>query len=177
VNLCARCTLDPALPGLVAERLAAHDVPPDRLILEVTEGVMATDLHRAQCAVAALRSVGVQVSVGDFGATLASLEFLARCPVDEVKIDREFVAELIGSPETAAIVAAALDLGRELGLRVVAEGVERPEQRDALSALGVTTAQGYLFYPPMPPQQATTVLQGLAAAASTQRVAPPVARP
>jgi diguanylate cyclase (GGDEF)-like protein len=169
VNICARVTLDPTLPDLVANRLEVHDVTPARLILEVTEGVTAADLDHAEVAIAALRATGVQVSVGDFGATLASLQFLARCRVDEVKIGPDFVAAMGTSPQTSAIVSTTVDLGRELELRVVATGVERPEQRDALAALGVVVAQGYLFYPPMPPDQASAVVQGLATAASAGR--------
>jgi EAL domain-containing protein (putative c-di-GMP-specific phosphodiesterase class I) len=149
VNLCARSTLDPQLPEMLRVRLAAHGVRPSRLIVEITEGVMVTDPDRVQQAVAALRELGVQVSVGDFGTASASLDLLARCRVDEVKIDRTFVATMTRSPETAAIVAATVALARELDIRVVAEAVERPEQRDALARLGVAQVQGHLFYPPL----------------------------
>jgi diguanylate cyclase (GGDEF)-like protein len=149
VNLGARCTLDPQLPAMVAERLTAHDVEPNRLILEITEGVMVADPELVKQAVAAVRELGVQVCVGDFGTASASLDLLARCRVDEVKIDRTFVTAMTTSLETAAIVAATVDIARELGIRVVAEAVELPEQRDALIGLGVTQAQGHLFYPPL----------------------------
>ncbi len=149
VNLCARCTLDPQLPPMVADRLAAHGVPADRLILEITEGVMVGDPERVERSVAGLRDLGVQVSVGDFGTASASLELLARCRVDEVKIDRTFVTAITTSPETVAIVKAMVEIARNLDMRVVAEAVELLEQRDALAALGVTLAQGHYFYPPL----------------------------
>jgi diguanylate cyclase (GGDEF)-like protein len=164
VNLCARCSLDPQLPHKIAHCLRAHGVPADRLILEITEGVMVADPERVERSVTALRELGVQISVGDFGNASASLELLARCRVDEVKIDRSFVAAMTTSLETAAIVAAAVDLARALGIRVVAEAVELAEQRDALMALGVRRAQGHLFYPPLSPVEAAEVLGRIARA-------------
>jgi diguanylate cyclase (GGDEF)-like protein len=160
VNLCARCTLDPQLPAAVLDRLTAHGVDPRRLILEITEGVMVADPDQVKPAVAAVRELGVQVSVGDFGTASASLDLLARCRVDEVKIDRTFVAAMTTSPETAAIVAATVDIARALNFRVVAEAVELPEQRDALLALGVTMGQGHLFHPPLSPVDLAALLGG-----------------
>jgi diguanylate cyclase (GGDEF)-like protein len=158
VNLCARSTLDPQLPDMLHDRLAAHGVRPDRLIVEITEAVMLTDPDKVKRAVSAVRELGVQVSVGDFGTASASLALLARCRVDEVKIDRTFVATMTKSPETAAIVTATVALARELDIRVVAEAVERPEQRAALEALGVAYAQGHLFYPPLSPVDIARVI-------------------
>jgi diguanylate cyclase (GGDEF)-like protein len=159
VNLCARCTLDRALPPLVAERLDRYGVAADRLILEITEGIMVADPERVECSVAALRALGVQVSVGDFGTASASLELLTKCRVDEVKIDRTFVAAITTSPETRAIVTATVDIARDLDMRVVAEAVELAEQREALNALGVTLAQGHLFYPPLSANETTTLIR------------------
>jgi diguanylate cyclase (GGDEF)-like protein len=159
VNLCARSTLDRELPPLVADRLARHGVAANRLILEITEGIMVADPERVECSVAALRALGVQVSVGDFGTASASLELLTKCRVDEVKIDRTFVAAITTSPETRAIVTATVDIARDLDMRVVAEAVELPEQREALNALGVTLAQGHLFYPPLSADETTTLIR------------------
>jgi len=170
VNLCARCMLDPELPAGVAAMLAAQAVSPGRLILEITETVTAAELDLVGGVIAGLRAAGVQVSVDDFGTGSASLSFLTRFPVDEVKIDRTFVAAMVESPETAAIVRATVDLAAELGLRVVAEGVERPEQRAALVGLGVTAAQGFLFQPPLRLEEATAALQGMAHAATTRSI-------
>jgi EAL domain-containing protein (putative c-di-GMP-specific phosphodiesterase class I) len=119
---------------------------------------MVADPERVEQSVGALRTLGVQVSVGDFGTASASLELLTRCRVDEVKIDRTFVAAMTTSPETAAIVNATVKMARELGIRVVAEAVELAEQRDALTALGVRNAQGHLFYPPLAPAEATELV-------------------
>jgi diguanylate cyclase (GGDEF)-like protein len=162
VNLSARSLLDEQLPAMVASRLEAHQVPPARLVLEITETAMISELAVIDEVVAGLRAIGVQVSVDDFGTGFSSLKFLTRVPVDEVKIDRTFVAQMAHSPEAVAIVRTTVDLARELGLRVIAEGVETAEQRDTLISLGATAAQGFLFYPAMAVDQATVVLQKLA---------------
>jgi EAL domain-containing protein (putative c-di-GMP-specific phosphodiesterase class I) len=169
VNLASRSLLDRDLPAVVAGRLEAYGVRPDRLVLEITESVMA-ELAVAEEVISALKAQGVQVSVDDFGTGAASLTLLTKVPLDEVKIDRSFVANMVTSPEAAAIVRATVDLAHELGLRVVAEGVERADQRQALAALGVTAAQGFLFYPPLRLERATAVLQGLAQAATSPTI-------
>jgi diguanylate cyclase (GGDEF)-like protein len=170
VNLCARCTLDPEFPELVARRLEKHGIRPGQLIMEITESVAMAEQGLAEQVVKGLRAVGVQVSVDDFGTGAASLSFLARFPVDEVKIDRTFVTAMVDSPETAAIVRATVELAKDLGMRVVAEGVERPEQRTALLDLGVSAAQGFLFHRPMPVDEATLVLQGRAQVATAKHI-------
>jgi diguanylate cyclase (GGDEF)-like protein len=170
VNLCARCTLNEDLPKVVAGRLAAHGVAPRQLILEITESVAVAEPGLAEQIVAGLRELGTQVSVDHFGTGSASLSFLTRFPVDEVKIDRSFVATMVDSSETAAIVRATVDLAHDLGMRVVAEGVEHPEQRAALVGLGVTAAQGSLFHPPLPVDEVTPVLQGRTHLATARRI-------
>jgi EAL domain-containing protein (putative c-di-GMP-specific phosphodiesterase class I) len=170
VNLSARSLLDRDLPATVAGLLIAHGVPPQRLTLEITETAMVSDLAVIAEVVAGLRASGVQVSVDDFGTGFSSLKFLSRVPVDEVKIDRTFVSQLGASPEAAAIVRTTVDLAQQLGLRVVAEGVETVAQRTALAALGATAAQGHLFYPAMAVEQATAVLQGLTQSANARAI-------
>jgi EAL domain-containing protein (putative c-di-GMP-specific phosphodiesterase class I) len=112
----------------------------------------------------ALRAMGVQLAVDDFGTGYSSLTFLTRVTVDEVKIDRGFVRRMVESPEVAAIVRTTVDLAHRLGLRVIAEGVETAEQRAALTALGCTGAQGFFFYPPLPPERIVDVLRELTTA-------------
>ena len=170
VNLCARCTLNEDLPEIIAARLAAHGVLAPQLILEITESVAVAEPGLAEAVVAGLRVLGAQVSVDHFGTGSASLSFLTRFPVDEVKIDRGFVATMVDSPETAAIVRATVDLAHDLGMRVIAEGVERPEQRSALVELGVKAAQGSLFHPPLPVAEVTPVLQGRTQLATARRI-------
>jgi diguanylate cyclase len=156
VNLSPR-DVDPSLPGWLTGRLASHGVAADRLTLELTESV-GTDTATARAVLAELRAGGVRISLDNFGTGSASWSFLTQFAVDEVKIDRSFVATFLDSPETAAIVAATVDLARRLGLRVVAGGIERPDQSAALIGLGVTVGQGLLLYPPLPVAEATEVL-------------------
>nr|MDT0657870.1 EAL domain-containing protein [Micromonospora sp. DSM 115978] len=161
INLSARSLLDPRLPGEVAESLRTHQVPAHRLVLEITETVVMSELEVIDEVLAALRAMGVQLAVDDFGTGFSSLTFLTRISVDELKVDRSFVMRMADSPEAAAIVRTTVDLGKELGLRVVAEGVETAQQRDVLAGLGCTAAQGYHFFKPMPSDKIVIVLRTL----------------
>ncbi|MEQ4301225.1 EAL domain-containing protein [Plantactinospora sp. B6F1] len=161
INLSARSLLDPRLPAEVAESLRRHQVPARRLVLEITETVVMSELEVIDEVLSALRAMGVQLAVDDFGTGFSSLTFLTRISVDELKVDRSFVMKMAESPEAAAIVRTTVDLGRELGLRVVAEGVETADQRAALAELGCTAAQGYHFFRPMPSDKIVAVLRSL----------------
>ncbi len=168
VNLSARSLLDRRLPGDIAELLGRHRVPPERLVLEITETVMMTELDIIDDVLAALRRLGVQLAVDDFGTGYSSLTFLARFPVDEVKVDQGFVTRMADSPEAAAIVRTTVELARALDLRVVAEGVETAEQRETLTAIGCTAGQGFHFFPPMPVERTGKVLWTLRRAAEAR---------
>jgi diguanylate cyclase len=159
VNLCPRCTVTRDLPERVAARLAAHGVPPDQLTLEITETVVAAAEDVAVEVISEFRALGIGICVDHFGTGSASLQFLTRFGVDAVKIDASFVAAMGHSPEAAAIVRTTVDLARDLGLRVVATGVERADQRAALIDLGVTAGQGFLFHPPGPPADTAALLR------------------
>jgi diguanylate cyclase len=172
VNVSARSLLDPRLPTDVGELLRRHGVAPSQLVVEITETVVMSELQVIDEVLTAFREIGVQLAVDDFGTGFSSLAFLARIPVDEMKIDRSFVMAMTESAEAAAIVGAIVDLGRRLGLRVVAEGVETAEQRAALSELGCSAAQGYLFFKPLPADKITAVLRSLAEAADAVRIVP-----
>ncbi|WP_203660168.1 putative bifunctional diguanylate cyclase/phosphodiesterase [Actinocatenispora rupis] len=145
VNVSPRSLLDPGFPDLVSRRLARVDVPPERLTLELTETLNLSRLDVVDEILLALRELGVRIALDDFGTGTSSLAMLARVPVDELKIDRSFVAGLTTSPESAAVVRSAIDLGRGLNLAVVAEGVESQQQRALLFELGCPTGQGHLF--------------------------------
>jgi diguanylate cyclase (GGDEF)-like protein len=164
VNLSARSLLDPRLPADIAELLRRHRVPAHGLVLEITETVVMSELDVIDEVLAGLRAIGVQLAVDDFGTGYSSLTFLTRISVDELKVDRAFVARMVDSPQAAAIVRTTVELGRELNLRVVAEGVETADQKDALTALGCRAAQGFHFCKPMPPDVITGVLRTLMAA-------------
>ena len=150
VNLSARNLLDPDLPAAVADVLATHGLEPALLVLEITETTMLSELETIEETLAALRDVGVQISVDDFGTGYSSLWFLARNSVNELKVDRAFVQRMLVSATDVAIVRATVELGHGLGLRVVAEGVEDPATLAALGSLGCDHAQGYLMSRPIP---------------------------
>jgi diguanylate cyclase (GGDEF)-like protein len=158
VNLSARSLLDRRLPADIAELLGRHKVAPHRLVLEITETVMMTELDVIDDVLTALREIGTQIAVDDFGTGYSSLTFLARFPVHEVKVDRAFVAKMVDSPEARAIVRTTVELARSLNLRTVAEGVETAEQRAALVEMGCDAAQGYHFFAPMPAEKTSHVL-------------------
>ncbi|WP_229399111.1 putative bifunctional diguanylate cyclase/phosphodiesterase [Micromonospora okii] len=150
VNVSPRSLLDARFAGSVLARLRAHDLPPDRLVLELTETLTLSQLDVVDRVLSRLRDAGVRLALDDFGTGYSSLSLLSRIPVHELKIDRSFVSAMEGSAESAAVIRSTLDLGRSLGLTVVAEGVESEPQRRALWKLGCTAGQGHLFGRPVP---------------------------
>ncbi|GGM16634.1 putative bifunctional diguanylate cyclase/phosphodiesterase [Dactylosporangium sucinum] len=159
VNISARSLAERQLPETIDELLGRYRLPAELLILEITETVMLSSSPVIDDVLARIRRLGVQLAVDDFGTGFSSFTVLTRLPVQEVKIDREFVAQMSDLPKAEAIVRATVDLARRLNLRVVAEGVEHPEQRSALAELGCTAAQGFLFHPPMAPDRLSAVLR------------------
>ncbi len=118
-------------------------MPADALTLEITETSLMADPERAIEALVRLRAIGVRLSVDDLGTGYSSLAYLQRLPVDEVKIDRSFLAELPGRASAEAVVGAIVELGHRLGYHVVAEGMEDAGSLDAAARLGCDTAQGF----------------------------------
>lgn len=137
------------LPELVETVLDETGLDPERLELEITEGVMVTDAVRAMATLSRLRALGVRIALDDFGTGYSSLSYLHRFPLTTLKIDRSFVATLGVTLESAAITRAVIQLGHALGIEVVAEGVETPEQLDFLICEGCDLAQGYLLGRPL----------------------------
>jgi EAL domain-containing protein (putative c-di-GMP-specific phosphodiesterase class I) len=133
----------------VEQRLEAEGLPPDALLVEVTEGAMA-DSRRAVATLEALRALGVRVAVDDFGAGYSSLARLRDLPLDALKIDRAFLGTPGGKGE--AILSAVVELARGLDVPTVVEGVETIEQLALLRRIGATCAQGYLLARPMAPE-------------------------
>ena len=150
VNLSARSLLNADLVDEVERLLRRHEVPADRLTLEVTESSVMADPPRAVALLHQLRDLGVRLSVDDFGTGYSSLSYLKRLPVHEVKIDRSFVTGLREQGEDMVIVRAIVDLGHHLGLEVVAEGVEDQATWDLLSSMGCDLVQGWHLARPMP---------------------------
>jgi diguanylate cyclase (GGDEF)-like protein len=149
VNLSVRSLLDRQLPDDVAGLLARWDVPPKLLELEITESTIMADPRRSREVLYRLSEMGIGLSVDDFGTGYSSLGYLKRLPVDELKVDRSFVAAMATDPQDRMIVESTIALARNLGLRIVAEGVETEEVRDELARLGCHLGQGYLFGPPI----------------------------
>jgi diguanylate cyclase len=149
VNVSPRSLLDPTFPSLVLTRLEARGLPPEALIVELTESLTLSQLEVVDEVLGTLRRAGVVLALDDFGTGFSSLATLARVPVHELKIDRSFVKAL-DSPVSAAVVRSTIDLGRSLDLLVVAEGVESEDQRKNLWELGCPAGQGHLFARPMP---------------------------
>jgi diguanylate cyclase (GGDEF)-like protein len=155
VNLSPRSLLDPQLPDLVGQLLERWEMPPRFLTLELTESFVMADSGRSIGVLAGLSEVGVLLSIDDFGTGYSSLSYLKRLPIGEIKIDRSFVMNMHEDANDAMIVRATTDLGRNLGLRVVAEGVETREAWDQLVALHCDIAQGYFLSRPIPAHEIT----------------------
>ena len=153
VNLSARNLLDPTLPDRLAEMLATCQVTSDCLMLEVTESAVMLQPERALQILTRLNAMGASLSVDDFGIGYSSLAYLKKMPVCELKIDQSFVFGMAQNENDAIIVRSTIDLAHNLGLKVVAEGVENQETLQLLASLGCDTAQGYLFARPMPPEE------------------------
>lgn len=151
VNLSTRQLDEPSLLDDITAALTRHEVEPSRLRLEVTESSLARDPDRGEALLRRLHDLGVRVVIDDFGTGYAGLENLRRTEVaDSVKIDRAFVTGVVDDPRDRAIVAAAVSLGRALGVTVVAEGVETEAQARVLAGLDCDAAQGFWFGPPAP---------------------------
>jgi diguanylate cyclase (GGDEF)-like protein/PAS domain S-box-containing protein len=150
VNLSMRNLLDIEFPARVKELLDRWQVDRGRLELEITESTMLADPVRTKLVLDKLSAMGIRLSIDDFGTGYSSLAYLKKLPVDEIKIDRSFVMNMGHDEDDAVIVRSTIDLGRNLGLEVVAEGVETLEAWERLKTLGCTIAQGYYLSPPVP---------------------------
>jgi diguanylate cyclase (GGDEF)-like protein len=153
VNVSARSVCRTDFARGVISMLAKLEIPAERLIIEVTETALLTDPARAAAVLSELTAAGVSVSLDDFGRGQTSLGYLSALPIDELKIDKGFVMDMLENRAHAAIVRSIVDLGHNLQLRVVAEGVESEEILDALRDAGCDIAQGFLLARPMPAEK------------------------
>ncbi|MGY1811100.1 EAL domain-containing protein [Blastococcus sp. SYSU D00669] len=153
VNLSVSNLQDVALPEQVALLLDTLGVPAAALTLEITEDVLMSDAARTQQVLTGLRALGVRLSIDDYGTGYSSLAYLRALPVHELKLDRSFVRNLTSDPRAAAIVRSTLQLSRDLGMTMVAEGVEDADALAALAAWDCDVAQGFHVARPMPAQQ------------------------
>jgi EAL domain-containing protein (putative c-di-GMP-specific phosphodiesterase class I) len=139
----------PAFVAEVATVLASTGLAPQLLTLELTESVLMQDAEAATAVLVELKRLGVRLAIDDFGTGYSSLNYLRRFPIDELKIDRSFVASLDDGPTHSAVVLSILRLGETLRLETVAEGIEESSQLAALRGLGADLGQGYLFARPL----------------------------
>ncbi len=153
VNLSVRNLLDRNLPAEIDRLLSVYGLPPEALQLEITESMLMSDPERMLATVTRLNALGVRLSVDDFGTGYSSLANLRSMPIDELKIDRSFVSPMLRDESDLIIVRSTINLGHDLGMRVIAEGVEDEETLTRLARLGCDLAQGYHLSRPMPSDQ------------------------
>jgi len=150
VNLSAGSLNDIRMPGEIAHMLGIAKIKPSMLVLEITESAVMSNPAEALNVLQILDYMGVALAIDDFGTGYSSLAYLTKLPVDEIKIDKSFVLEMVQDPLAAIIVRSTIDLGHNLGKKVVAEGVETLELWNLLSEWGCDTAQGYYMSKPLP---------------------------
>jgi diguanylate cyclase (GGDEF)-like protein len=167
VNVSTRCLLDAEFPATVTQALARAGVPGHLLCVEITENTVMADPERAIDVLRRIRVLGVKTAIDDFGTGYSSMAYLRSLPLDEIKVDRSFVRDMATDRSNYVLVESAVDLGHNLGLAVVAEGVEDLPTVAALAALGCDIAQGFHFARPLPADDFTAYLATREAARDT----------
>ena len=175
INMSAPEIVVPGTVELLADELTRANVTPDSLTLEITESALMLDLGRAADVLSSIRDSGIKVSLDDFGTAYSSLSWLRQLPIDNVKIDRGFVAGMIDDHRDRAIVEGIAALTRSFGREVIAEGIDTIEQLAALRAIGVEFGQGYLFSRAVPLEEfVPTLLHSCATLFAPPTRTPPV---
>jgi diguanylate cyclase len=149
VNIFAPSLGDLDLPRQIVEALSARNLPSDSLTVEITEDLLLDNLDRTRMVLNRLRDNGIRIAIDDFGSGYSALWYLRELPVDEVKLDRQFIAPILVDPRAAAIVRAVIDLAHVLGMTTVAEGVEDAQTASRLLEYGCDVAQGYYYSRPL----------------------------
>ena len=160
VNVSARQFTSQIFTEQCVRRFETHQIDPALISLEVTEQVFLGDIDRAKRRLQKFKDKGVSVALDDFGKGYSSLNYLKQLPIDTLKIDRDFIHDISGDSRAQAILKVILGMSHELGLDIVAEGVETEEQRRLLLEMGCRVAQGFYFHHPMPASQIELLLQG-----------------
>ena len=155
VNLSMHNLQEPELPAQIGGLLARWGIPPSELVLEITETTLMADPVRTKDVLSRLRGMGVQLAIDDFGVGHSTFSYLKHLPVNEIKIDRSFVQDMLVNENDSAIVRSTIDLAHNLGMEVVAEGVENEETWLQLAGLGCDVAQGYFLSRPLPVDEFT----------------------
>ena len=149
MNLSARDLQDEYLPYYILQILNEHDIPPARLTLEITENMVMANVQHAISVLECLRDIGVRISMDDFGTGHSSLAQIKNMPLHELKIDKSFITTLMSDHQNKAIVRTTIDLAHNMGLTVVAEGIEDEDTLRQLSELGCEQAQGFFMSKPV----------------------------
>jgi len=170
VNASRLQLVHPSFTAQVADALARAELDPCALTLEITESVLAGESGRIIATLDELRRTGIRVAIDDFGTGYSSFAALAELPIDVLKIDKRFVDNIVRTDEGHGFVKAIMQLAQTLHLETIAEGVEQPEQRDALTELGCTHIQGYLYSRALPGDQTIHYLQHHTTAPNTAKI-------
>jgi diguanylate cyclase len=165
LNISAPLLLSDSFSAALLYVLQCADVPASSLIFEVTESAAISDPERAQAALLAYRELGISISMDDYGTGQSTLSYFRTLPISEVKIDRSFVAAAHRDRGDAILVRSTVELAHELGLKVVAEGVEEQATLEFLRTIGCDLAQGYLISKPVPRDRITALFAERKAAA------------
>ncbi|WP_370137364.1 EAL domain-containing protein [Alteromonas sp.] len=150
INLSAGQFLDPSLPEFLQQQIIKNDIAPDQVCLELTETVLVSDIKRATAIMQNIRDMGCMLAIDDFGTGYSSLSYLKSLPADYIKIDRSFVANIASSADDRNIVHSTISMVRNMGMQVVAEGIETSEQYELLCHFDCNLGQGYLISRPIP---------------------------
>ena len=153
VNLFAPSMANVGLPAKIAQALAERGLPPAALTVEITEDLFLDSTERARSVLEQLRHNGIRISIDDFGSGYSALSYLRDLPIDEVKLDRSFIASVPVNERAAAVVQAVVDLAHVLGLTVVVEGVEDADTAALVRRLGCDIGQGFYFGVPVGPDE------------------------
>lgn len=149
INVSIRQLDDPALVPAIEAALARHGVAPSQLRLEITESLLIHHFEGVRALLTRCRSLGLSLAIDDFGTGYSSLAYLHHLPVDTLKLDRAFIADVLENPASRTIVGAVAGMARDLGMQTIAEGVETAEQVRAMTELGINAAQGFFFHRPL----------------------------
>lgn len=158
INLSTLLLLDQELPDLIAGKMALYEIPVEHLKVEITESAIIADPERALEVLERINNMGIHISIDDFGTGYSSLAYLSKLPINEIKIDRSFVMQMIENKREANIVQATINLAHNLDLSVVAEGVEDAQTLQRLREMSCNVAQGFYISRPAPPDQFITWL-------------------
>ena len=161
INLSGRQLQDDTLVAQIADAIRRHDLPAERVKLELTESMIMGHGEKTVALLHSMKALGVRLAIDDFGTGYSSLAYLKRFPIDELKIDGSFVRDIPGDSSDSEIAATIIAMANSLKMRVVAEGVETEEQAKFLADNGCQYYQGYLFSRPLPPHEFERLMQSL----------------